>query len=115
VGETSPVRADTAICPDPQFRYATFSAYNVLRWSKECQVFGDPTSVWNFDATTIEDIADRAEDEWRKVYGEDRLPFTWDGTEDESLKEELGQPPMLQDLPLSSLMPLFYRKIHSVT
>jgi hypothetical protein len=94
VGESSELDAEEARCPDPLYHDATFSPVDVIQWAWErYENYNVPSTVWNFRRDSVEVIAARGLQAWKKVYGEDKEPYTWDGTEDEALGEELGAPP----------------------
>jgi len=94
VGWSSESAAQAACCPDALYHDVTFSPIDVIHWACDRHDLHTVSStVWNFDQASYEKIAARGIREWRKVYGEDKVPYTWDGTEDEALGEELGAPP----------------------
>lgn len=104
VESDSDVAENKAVCFEPRYYDVYFSPFDVVRWASERYAAGLRSAVYNFDLVTAKDIEADAMDTWRKAYGDDKLPFTWDGTEDEALKEELGQPPSDQQLPFSEFL-----------
>jgi hypothetical protein len=105
VESDSEVPEDKAVCFEPRYYDVYFSPFDVVRWASERHAAGLRSAIYNFDLVTAKDIEADAMDTWRKEYGDDKLPFTWDGTEDEALKEELGQPPREEHLPFSEFLP----------
>jgi len=105
VESDSEVPEDRAVCFEPLYCDVDFSPLDVVRWASERHAAGLRSAVYKFDLVTVESIGADAMDTWRAAYGDDKLPFTWDGTEDEALKEELGQPPRNEHLPFSEFLP----------
>ena len=110
VGEDSLVlSSETIKHKEPMYSKVSFSAIDVVRWSWERYDKKKTSSIWNFESEGLEEIIQKAEERWRMKYGNDKLPFVWDGTEDEALREELGQPPSAEDVTFASLVPHFSR------
>jgi hypothetical protein len=100
IDSESDVDFDQAVCIEPRYFDVYFTPFDVVRWASERYAAGTRSTVFNFELMTARDIEVDAMDAWRKAYGDDKIPFTWDGTEDEALKEELGQPPSEEHLPI---------------
>lgn len=90
----------------PTYSNVCFSPFDVLRWAGQRRRAGCPPSkIWDLDSKTGLELRLMAKEKWEVRYGVDKIPFTFDGTEDEALKEELGQPPSGPDLPFSAVLP----------
>lgn len=91
VGNLNDTSVEEARYTEVSYGDVNFSPIDVVRWASERYEYHQVKSdVWDFSKVSLGTIVRKGEEEWRKVYGEDKPLYTWEGTEDEALGPELG-------------------------